>query len=557
MLHRLILSLKVQCTNTEQGCQWFGELSELEEHLDKCSPVVDNKALLKEIPKEKNCEMIYSSNNNITHDIMLSFIEQLNFLNTKVDVLLDGHISKNTVANNNVSKQDKKLKKSSIAKRPAVSTNTMVPGSRRLLLLLFIALLVVIFLFNSQLFKAMQSNSISNEKPVNKTTMQDDLFDSVIQSQLNSSFLNESSISESLLSMHKSMNRKWKSLFQVVAFNFKYQLLQLQIKKNTIMTELTVLNNHKNASLFNLENTIKNEIESTRHDINTNISVYDEQAFMKGVVEHHGGLWKDFQVVAIKLNNSITKQIHDYHNTWNSNEKLLTHSIQNKLQILQSEVRFFADYIFADNIYLNELKPIQDNFMQYQHLITQHSKTLDHHIFTKQMNTQTTQLLEKYSIMLLGYNKNVSNVLSYRNRFEKLVFQLTYRRNPHGVHIWKINVTNMLKLPTKQAIHSKDFLVSEHNAANLYLYRDDNKKHFWKLTYVQQSSQPSLLDISMYNQNMEEMLPFKQTLTGNIHSGLQKKYQQFYSIPLNIKQMRRKGFIKDDVLYIRCYVVDS
>jgi len=26
MLHRLILSLKVQCTNTEQGCHWFGEL---------------------------------------------------------------------------------------------------------------------------------------------------------------------------------------------------------------------------------------------------------------------------------------------------------------------------------------------------------------------------------------------------------------------------------------------------------------------------------------------------------------------------------------------------
>ena len=338
----------------------------------------------------------------------------------------------------------------------------------------------------------------------------------------------------------------------LVLIFIKMEFERMKGIQTEILREIPSFYEEIRNTLLIMENTFSQYIEIFWIEINSNITKYDEMSIKITLVENITALQHTFIASANALNNAISNTLHkaDYHNI--EAAKRLCENVKGKFHNLLNRIHMFSEYDFSDNFYKDELFRVQREFAMLKTNITKTVVELDEKVYMKKFKGEVDIIKVKYQNVLNSYYANVTSALSYKVRFRSIMDAIQNRDLINGKYIWQLNTTKMSTLPKDRAFISETFTSTHPYKAMLLLYRDKGSRGNWKVTFHHEEFVRLNIRISILNQVNENRLICVESSVGESKKDDSSKVKKFFNIPLNYSEMKEKGYIKDDSLYVRC-----
>ncbi|XP_057292054.1 uncharacterized protein LOC130614636 isoform X2 [Hydractinia symbiolongicarpus] len=549
MLHRLILTLKVKCSNKDD-CHWFGELGDLDDHLQQC---VVKDSNIRSVPFHRRQPKHFATSESIQNDLLLMIAEQVSSLETKLNGLAQ---KQNDSSINSKQHQEKQKdltrlkherKESSSRVNIAHATPDIVQklksfmninneNFKTYLTLLFIVLLVSLFCITASVFHSMDNNSTDDSQSKDSTFK---YFDNVLQ----------------------EMSQKFngyafdvKNVGELLNFIVQQYLYDIRLKEDEYMNRISLFYSKQNRTINKLERHFSEILDQSSKEINKNITLYDHQAKLKSSVENVASLQPLLHSTASYLNKKIFSDLNDLEYEAMVNIQSEVKQIKYDLEILHTKLNFLSKQKYLDKQRNKQvfslLKEMLKNVTETYHRINQ----------TKLMQVVQREIdlvKFKYDTLLAGYYANISIAFSYEVRFHGVMSLLQNLNISNGAFIWQINTPSMLDLDNQHAFFSPMFTPIPQIQARLLLYKDETKEGYWKLTYIQHQSTAVSIRVLILNPKYEEQLLCSDSLIGELQNNSTAKVNKYFSIPLTVEEMKSKSFIYKSNMFIKTIVTLS
>jgi len=343
-------------------------------------------------------------------------------------------------------------------------------------------------------------------------------------------------------------------LGQMHAYSIKIHLHELQSDESRASWIVPSFYQEQNRTIVEMDRRIHWMIEQSRQEINQNISRFDEHSLKEFSLNDVKPLLNTVNSVFNALWRRTFEEI-------NFKEYSLLRRAGNVFESARHlflEVREKAAYSAREMMFSKEKK------VEYEELVrnvTQRIQTLNQQQIERVVADDFTRVRSFYEHHLRAFHSNFSRSTTHGSRLRFLVEKVKNLNLKNGRFIWHVNMTAIMKAGPREKFHSNEFQSGSTGSAKLYMYRDQVRNGFWKLTFIQREDHSVKIWLSILSQLKPELLlPFENAIGAvlPVTKIRRKKVKvvKHFSIPLNSTVMEEEGYIRNDNMYIRCITAD-
>uniref|UniRef100_A0A7M5WX75 Uncharacterized protein n=2 Tax=Clytia hemisphaerica TaxID=252671 RepID=A0A7M5WX75_9CNID len=575
MLHRLILSIQVYCSNEDTGCQWVGEVNQLEEHLLSCAKGTGyhpNRRALTFGKKQHgfNNSASSSSNNhhsfnqsqhdNFQNNVMLNMLDSLTSLRSKMDFI------ENNITPNHTSSPERHATSACHSRTPSSGTGGNTPKVQRkrsrrsqseettaltkfknlihfenqtYLKIGFFVALISIYLMTAKLFYTMENT------PSYDSTACGNRFDRLLSQDIQKST--------------ETFEAGFHRLSEFHEYNIRIHLHELQSQEKEAAEMIPSFYREMNRTIVEMDRRFHWLIEQSRDEIKRNITSFDDRSLREFSI--------DSVVVLVGMVNDITN------NVWRRVTEEMSFSEYRMLNRAGALVDFVRQKYFEilekAKFNLSQTKgrsALKDLSLEYEGFVsnvTQRLTSLHEDQVESMVRLDISTVRKFYEDYLRAYYTNQSQLVTHENRLQFLVDSVQNKNLMNGRFIWQLNATRILETRRSKDVQSSiEFRSGSMGKARLYLYRDRVRKGFWKMSFVQVDLNPVKIWLSVLSQVKPELLLIHENIVGSVTIPVTKaerskvKVVKHFSLPMNTTKLIEKGYIKNGRIYIRCLTTD-
>lgn len=366
-------------------------------------------------------------------------------------------------------------------------------------------------------------------------------------------------ISEKLDGLLSRIDAQFESFFEVVTHGMKSHVFEMQMTERQVLEEIPDFYVLQNRTVSELEKRFAYSMEQSRVQINTNISHYDTRSLNTLSVDNVQSLVAMAQPIFDTLSKRIFEDINfaEFH-AFRAAENVYK-TVRTNLWSIRQKAEFGSQAVFPeDNLYASQLSWYSEILAELRDNVTRSYKFVDKDKFLTAVAHDFLSLKLKYQHTLNSYHGNITRVLTQEQRFSNLMQRVENVDLRNGRFVWKLNATKIASARNADVFKSRRFQTGSTGRGMLFLYNDKTRPGYFKLTFVQFKAQPALtIFLSVMSQIRPEVLLCFDTPIGISPRKTKAEVVKHFTVPMNMTELKQKGFVKDNTMFVRCLTEDK